>query len=286
MTSFQLSSNQLQQWETDGYLLLQNMIPQSAIEKVCNVFSQVVDQMLHQLKTEGVIEDEGKELPFETRFAQVAGQHANRFGRSWRRSVSKPEVFRLHQVEALVGVIQQLTGTGTDVIGHPVFNARPKLPNQQLTVVPWHQDSGYFGPETEKSLIITAWIPLVSVDIENGCIQIAAGSHRLGLIDHHIEDREGRFLEVDDEKVDASRIVTCPMDTGDVLLFHNLTLHRSLPNVSQIIRWAIDIRYFRDGDNPGKIYWPDPQFKWIIRSQRQPETTLEEWIDMVEKQPW
>ena len=274
-----LSPEQVHQWENDGYLLLKRVIPEAIINGVRDRFAHVVDGIIRELKAAGIIEDEGLELPFETRFAQVAGEHANRFGRSWRGEIATSEIFELHHASLLVDAIGQLTGT--DVIGHPVFNARPKLPGQQLTVVPWHQDSGYFGTISENSLIPTAWIPLVPVDESNGCLQVVAGSHRLGVVEHHTEEREGRFLEVMDTLVETSRIVTCPMALGDALLFHNLTLHRSLPHTaSEVIRWAIDIRYLRDGDHPGTIYWEDPDFKWVIRSQTQPVTTLSQWFEM------
>ena len=274
-----LSPEQMHQWENDGYLLLKGVIPESAINGVRDSFAHVVEGIIHALKKDGIIEDEGRELPFETRFAQVVGEHANRFGRSWRNQVATSEVFDIHHAPRLVDAIGQLTGT--DVIGHPVFNARPKLPGQQLTVVPWHQDSGYFGTVSEDSLIPTAWIPLVPVNETNGCLQVVAGSHRLGVIDHRTEEREGRFLEVLDELVDDSHIFTCPMEIGDALVFHNLTLHRSLPHTtSEIVRWAIDIRYLRDGDHPGTIYWKEPDFKWVIRSETQPVTPVEQWLEM------
>jgi ectoine hydroxylase-related dioxygenase (phytanoyl-CoA dioxygenase family) len=274
-----LSPEQMDQWENDGYLLLKGVIPESAISGVRNSFARVVDSIIRELKEDGIIEDEGLELPFETRLAQVAGEHANRFGRSWRDQVATFEIFDLHYSPRLVDAIEQLTGT--DVIGHPVFNARPKLPGQQLTVVPWHQDSGYFGTVSETSLIPTVWIPLVPVDETNGCLQVVAGSHRLGVVDHHTEEREGKFLEVLDELIEDSRIVTCPMEVGDALVFHNLTLHRSLPHTtSNIVRWAIDIRYLRDGDHPGTIYWKDPDFKWVIHSETQPVTPVTQWLEM------
>ena len=274
-----LSPEQVAQWENDGYLLLKGVVPESAINGVRGSFARVVDGIIRELKKDGIIEDEGLELPFETRLAQVAGEHANRFGRSWRNEVATLEIFDLHYAPFLVDAIGQLTGT--DVIGHPVFNARPKLPGQQLTVVPWHQDSGYFGTVSETSLIPTAWIPLVPVDETNGCLQVVAGSHRLGVVDHRTEEREGKFLEVMDELIEDSRIVTCPMEVGDALVFHNLTLHRSLPHTtSEIVRWAIDIRYLRDGDHPGTIYWKDPDFKWVIHSETQPLTYFLEWREM------
>ena len=274
-----LSPEQVDQWENDGYLLLKGVIPESAINGVRDSFARVVDGIIHTLKEDGIIEDEGSELPFETRLAQVAGARASGFGRSWRNQIATSEIFDLHHAAPLVDAIGQLTGT--DVVGHPVFNARPKLPGQQLTVVPWHQDSGYFGTVSESSLIPTAWIPLVPVDEANGCLQVVAGSHRLGVIDHHTEEREGKFLEVIDDLVDTSRIVTCPMEIGDALVFNNLTLHRSIPHTtSEVVRWAIDIRYLRDGDHPGTIYWKDPDFKWVIRSDTQPVTSVTQWLEM------
>ena len=200
-----LSLEQMHQWENDGYLLLKDVVPESTINGVRDRFACIVDDIIRQLKEQGVVEDEGVEFPFETRLARIAKEHANRFGRSWRGQVATAEIFDLHHAARLVDAIGQLTGT--DVIGHPVFNARPKLPGQQLTVVPWHQDSGYFGTVSEDSLIPTVWIPLVPVDVSNGCLQVVAGSHRLGVVDHHTENREGGFLEVMDDLVEGSRIV-------------------------------------------------------------------------------
>ncbi|MFP6722100.1 MAG: phytanoyl-CoA dioxygenase family protein [Candidatus Poribacteria bacterium] len=272
-----LSEEQAKQWEEDGYLLLKQAISLPIIEGVRQLFSKMVDRIISELKSEGLVEDEGKNLPFETRLLKVAGTHANRFGRSWRNQVAGKAVYELHHAEPLVTAIGEITGT--DVIGHPVFNARPKLPNQQLTVVPWHQDSGYFGAQSESALIPAAWIPLVPVDETNGCLQVVAGSHKIGLLNHHTEDREGQFLEILDSLIDESQIITCPMEMGDALLFHNLTLHRStVHTTSNMIRWAIDIRYVRDDDDAGAIYWKDPDFKWVIRSQTKPITPLDAWL--------
>ena len=31
---------------------------------------------------------------------------------------------------------------------------------------------------------------------------------------------------------------------------------------------------------PGTIYWQDPDFKWIIRSETQPVTPVAKWLEM------
>ena len=55
------------------------------------------------------------------------------------------------------------------------------------------------------------------VDETNGCLQVVAGSHWLGVVNHYTEEREGKFLEVMDELIEDSRVVTCPMELGDAL---------------------------------------------------------------------
>ena len=76
-----LSEIQTQQWKEDGYLLLKRAVPLPIIEGVRQLFSEMVDRIVSELKSEGLIEDEGEGLPFETRLLKVAGIHANRFGR-------------------------------------------------------------------------------------------------------------------------------------------------------------------------------------------------------------
>jgi ectoine hydroxylase-related dioxygenase (phytanoyl-CoA dioxygenase family) len=40
-----------------------------------------------------------------------------------------------------------------------------------------------------------------------------------------------------------------PMRAGDVMAFHNLTLHSTCPNErSDRVRWSIDLRYMRTGE--------------------------------------
>ena len=63
-----LSPEQMDQWENDGYLLLKGVVPQSAIDGVRDSFAHMVDGIIRELKADGIIEDEGADLPFETRF--------------------------------------------------------------------------------------------------------------------------------------------------------------------------------------------------------------------------
>ena len=280
-----LTDAQLKQWEDDGYLLLRGVIPLAAIEGVKKTFARQVDNLIKQLKDEGLITDEGKELPFETRFAQVAGKLANKFGRGWRKAIASPELYELQNTPKLVDAMADLLGP--EVRGHAIWNARPKLPGQQLTIVPWHQDSSYFGQESITSRIMTVWVPLVSIDASMGAMQVLPGTHKGGLVEHRTEELEGKFLEIVGE-VDESRAVTCDMEPGDALVFGNLLYHRSLATVGKTIRWSVDIRYYPEGDSPGApgTSWTNPADKWVIRSAAEPVTGVKDWLRMASELVW
>ena len=52
-----LSTEQIHQWETEGYLLLKQAVPLPIIEDVRQLFAQMVDRIIGQLRTEDLIQD-------------------------------------------------------------------------------------------------------------------------------------------------------------------------------------------------------------------------------------
>ncbi|MBA3708578.1 MAG: phytanoyl-CoA dioxygenase family protein [Planctomycetes bacterium] len=266
-----LSLAQLRSFSEDGFVVLRNVIPPHLIAGMRSAFSRAGSRMLTQLRAEGMIPGVGMDQPFESGIA-AAGDAMKRFGRSWRQEIAGPELYDLHRAPLLVDAMESLLPHG--VCAHPIYNARPKLPNHALTTVPWHQDSAYFGAHTAQKSIITAWLPLVPVDAANGCLQVALGSHRYGLMPHHTESGEGQFLEITGGDPRPDVVVTIEMMPGDALVFGNLLWHRSLPNRSDHVRWSVDLRFHSQGDRDVNGY----QREWIVRSPTRRESSCEEWL--------
>jgi hypothetical protein len=278
-----LTPDQRDHFHRRGWLVLRDLLPPPLLDDTRAAFAAVVDHHLDSLQRDGLIADTRPDLPFATRFARVAGAHADRLRRGWRRELAGPALFRLHHAPGLLAALADLLD-GDGVCGHPVWNARPKLPGQQLTVVPWHQDSAYFGADSASQRIITAWIPLVDVHPGNGGMQVADGSHASGLVPHHVEQRAGGFLEITGDAPPAATVVDVPMAPGDVLLFGNLLWHRSLPNHGDGIRWSLDLRFHGASLRaPGGSDLREP---WILASPRETPTTYERWRDLVADLPW
>ncbi len=238
-TAIQTAKDLRTEFEREGYLVLRNLIPHHHLQGVRDAITRRVTTIRAELAAEGLVPPG----PLESfpRNLCFAGAHAHRYGRSWTDALATPEVYALHRSPALLQTVQTLLGP--DIQGHRQFNLRPKLPGQGLTVVPWHQDTGYYGPHTAQDDIITVWMPLVPVDAMNGCMQVIPRSHLLGAIPHQTGVGEGDFLEAVGGWQQAD-IVTVPMMPGDALVMHNLVLHRSGENRTNGIRWSIDCRFF------------------------------------------
>lgn len=272
-SSCRLTADQAAAFAEDGYLLLRGLLAPARIAAVRSALAAAAEAMLTTLAREGLLDPRTLPSAFEQRFLG-AGPHAARFGNSWRGQARCRAIYDLHHDPDLLAVVQDLLGDER-IGGHSVYNVRPKLPRQETTTVPWHQDSAYFGPESATQHILTAWVPLVPVTPENGALQVVRGSHRTPLQPHRVEDRAGHFLEIDAHEPDAARIATIAMAPGDCLCFGNLLWHRSLPNHSTGIRWSIDLRYYALG--AGRVGGDESPTPWIIRAPGQMPTSYPEW---------
>lgn len=262
-----LSSEHLAAYERDGFLIARGLLQRASVDGVRAAFTRASDRILGELRGGGAIPT-GSAAPLETALC-AAGALANRYGRSWRNLIAGPEAYAIHRDPGLVKALRQLGGEAQDLYGSSVFNARPKLPGQKLTEVPWHQDLAYF-PEGSPATFITAWMPMVAVDAGNGCMQVLAGSHRRGLTPHRQESDEAAFLSLPPPPPGPD-LITCAMQPGDVLFMHHLVWHASGPNTSSGIRWSIDCRF--SGRPDLEIMFPEP---WVVDGLR--PTDLQTWL--------
>lgn len=235
-----LSDEQRAAYDRDGYLVLRGVVPAAVRAELQEVFEGVVDTLAKRWFDEGFVDNTFDDLPFETRFAALREQLPPRFATSWRKVLVSPEVYRLWQRPELLGPVRSLLGD--EVYAHGVWNGRPREPHTAVQKILWHQDAHYYkGWDDADGELISVWMPLVPATEQAGCLQVAAGSHKVGYIDR-LRGWNSLYT-VADEALAGYDIVTCEMEPGDALLFSDLTLHQGLDNKADYVRWSIDIRY-------------------------------------------
>ena len=228
-----------------GYLVVQSALSESDLASLIAVVSEAVNTRATELYKEGVISDVYEGLSFERRWHAVlkACDRENEvFG--WHTLVFSEALFNLITHPKVLDILASLIGSDIQFNGD--FWVRPKLPNEKLTTLPWHQDSAYM-PETENDTHLTVWLPLVDVKLENGPLQFLPGSHKSGLQTYHRVPGETFAVPVLSPTSSDTDIDTLEMKKGDLLVFNNLVFHRSLVNQSDSIRWSTDFRFSRTG---------------------------------------
>lgn len=107
------------------------------------------------------------------------------------------------------------------------------------TLLPWHQDR---WSNLDRDPLITTWAALDPATIENGCVEVIAGSHTWGLVN---PDHPSGFvsLEQAEKAMAENETQFLELEAGEVVLLHNWLLHRSDKNHSTQSRRAFSVCY-------------------------------------------
>ncbi|MBW3624421.1 MAG: phytanoyl-CoA dioxygenase family protein [Armatimonadetes bacterium] len=143
----------------------------------------------------------------------------------------------------------------------------------------WHQDYGYwYSNGCLFPYMASCMIAVDRATKENGCLQVLKGSHHMGRIEHGVAgDQTGADMERVQHAMERLELVYCEMEPGTALFFHSNLLHTSAQNKSPNPRWALICCYnaarndpYKESGHPRYHYlekWPDERIKEIGREQ-------------------
>ncbi len=109
--------------------------------------------------------------------------------------------------------------------------------------VSWHQDSNYWGVETDD--LISVWLALSPATVESGCIRILPGSHKQAALEHVDTWAEDNMLTRGQtiNGIDEAKAVNLELQPGEAAVFDYRLAHASYANRSADRRIGIGIRY-------------------------------------------
>jgi ectoine hydroxylase-related dioxygenase (phytanoyl-CoA dioxygenase family) len=105
----------------------------------------------------------------------------------------------------------------------------------------FHQDQPYWPHENSFSSL-TAWIALVDVPVDRGCMSFIPGSHRLTNVPRHELEHERGLFDLCPDLQWLPRI-SMPLRAGDCTFHHGRTAHYAGPNRTDVARIAHAIIY-------------------------------------------
>ena len=140
----------------------------------------------------------------------------------------------------ILDLVEQVLGPDLICWGAHVFCK----PARTGLAIPWHQDGQYWPIRPLASC--TVWIALDDSTVENGCLRIVRGSHRMRTIFHHrLDERPDHALEqhIDEAAFDESDVVDVELEAGQMSIHDVYAIHGSRANLSDRRRAGFTIRY-------------------------------------------
>ena len=226
----QLSCEQLQQYNRDGFIVVEDLVSASEI----HALQDRLREYTHGGRSQGHIQ-----LQIEPRVqrGELEVDHPGDSIRKIDGLVESDEVYRrlaLH--DNLAGIIAQILGPDLKLFRNSVLLKPPAVGSAKGM----HQDSPYW-PIRPMDLC-SCWFAIDDATLENGCMGAIPSDQTRGKLQHdHVTDD----YVIPDELVDASRKELCPMKAGSGLFFHSLVPHATEPNRSTQWRRAIALSYMR-----------------------------------------
>ena len=291
-----LSAAQVDQFREQGYLKVAGVLdPETCLDPVIAEYEAVLDCLAADLFATGEISSTWAELPFGPRvtriYAESGRSHAQYFDFSLPFSGVRthtpfwfgPAVLNAFTAEPLLDVVESLIGP--EIYSNPVQHVRIKPPEKYLpktngkavlAATEWHQDNGVVTPEADETNMLTVWFSLTDTPVEMGCLKVVPGSHRNGLLQHCLNHPSPGARSIPDTLFEVEDMLPIPTKRGDLICVHKQTVHGSLANVSEEVRWSFDLRYNPIGQHTGREAFPG----FIARSRKAPHLELrdaEQW---------
>jgi ectoine hydroxylase-related dioxygenase (phytanoyl-CoA dioxygenase family) len=230
--------------ERHGYALIRGLIPTDEIRKVLGEISAI-------LKTAGWIPSSAHPLDrlAVPSAACVDGDHS--YDDIYDLVYALESLHAFPHLPSLQKAMKLLVGP--DLLIHPKSSVRLIFPNYERGVIHAHQDYTGVGGDCDS---FTAWIALHDCPLQEGPLRICEGSHRFGL------QQKSGYMQAGTEKGD--RWVEGDLQAGDVLIFHSLTVHEALPNLSDRLRISLDCRFqsYKKAVNPATLVFTSSGRSW------------------------
>ena len=195
-----LSSNQLKQYEDQGFVSPINIFSKDKAKEIRNEIELIEN------KIPGELEKSGR----------------------YNAHLISPLLDEVTHNSKILDAVQSLIGENIVVCGTTLFI---KNPNEK-GFVSYHQDAKYIGLEPHNW--VTAWVAITDSNEKNGCMRMWSGSHKDNLKEHDQKFNEGNLLTRGQTVKDVPKLETTPLilEAGQMSLHHPTVVHGSELNKS------------------------------------------------------
>jgi ectoine hydroxylase len=243
-TSMRMTAEERRLLARDGYVLRNNVYSQRECEEIADVCEKLVTDLSALKSKRGKItygsymfesHDEFEATVKWEPFAPDLVQGLEPFAHL------SPKMTEWALEPRLVDPCKDICGSDEVVLFTEKLNLKRAKKGGPIVL---HQDYPYWESWAEVAArVATAMVFLDDSTIENGCLEVAPGSHTVGKHKQRIASDGFGSLEMDQSVFDMKRLIPLEVKAGAVVFFGAFLVHQSLPNKSDKDRRALLYSY-------------------------------------------
>jgi phytanoyl-CoA hydroxylase len=254
MSNFKLSSQQIADYNRDGYVIIKNFLNSDEVKKLYAIATE--DDMMRKYSFD-LNDQAGK----KTKLALWYKPGNDAYG-------------LLSKSERIINSVNKLMDADSAVchFHSKLMQKEPKVGGAWE----WHQDYGYWYKNEFlfPGQMISVMIAITDANKENGCLQVIKGTHKMGRVEHGFSGEQvGASQHYVDLALKTQEIIYVEIKAGDALFFHSNLLHRSEANLSENSRWSLISCYNRSSNVP----YNEPSKSSTVPIEAVPDEALLEW---------
>ena len=195
-----LTSNQLKQYEDEGFVSPINIFSKEKAKEIRNEIELIEKIMPEELEKSG----------------------------RYNAHLISPLLDEVTHNSKILDAVESLIGKNILVCGTTLFIKNP----YEKGFVSYHQDAKYIGLEPHNW--VTAWVAITDSNEENGCMRMWSGSHKDDLKNHNQMFNEGNLLTRGQtiNNVPKEKVKPLILKAGQMSLHHPKVVHGSEQNKS------------------------------------------------------
>lgn len=231
--NLQFTDTELEDWHRDGYAIVRGLAEESLRLQMRQAALDGLAHFIEPIEYEADVHYPGAPATRES----VGGRTVRRLKQAHGRGFVFTEWI---QHPGVVGRLRQLLGPEVICpLAHHncIMTKSPQFSSE----TGWHQDIRYWSYQQPE--LVSVWLALGSEHVDNGCLQLLPGTHRLPISRDRLD--ADLFLRPDlAENQELIRTaVRAELEPGDVLFFHCRTFHAAGANHTNETKLSVVFTY-------------------------------------------
>ena len=168
-----LTQEQVDFYNTNGYLVVRNLVPQELLNKYRDRFRQICN---------GVVKAPGITVMRDVTYAKANRSRGERTVNKLQNFEQDEVLFSYCELPQILKYVACFTGPDIKSV-HSMLINKPPDPGTLTSRHPLHQDLHYF-PFRPANRMVCSWTAMEKVDKKNGCLVVIPGTHYTPLLPH------------------------------------------------------------------------------------------------------